>query len=91
MEIDTWIAGYKVRSFPWVDQNKIYFNVQYYAPGQSLSRPPVWDRTVYIKNNASGQRVVRKFTDSLVRHIATMPAGHFDIGVGKRLLFDFAG
>lgn len=72
MEIDKWIGPYKVRSFPWIDGKRIYFNVQYYAPGQSIAKPPAWDKTVYITDNASGWRLVHDFTDSLVNHIACM-------------------
>jgi hypothetical protein len=70
MEIDRWIGGYKVRSFPWIDGKTIYFNVQYYAPGQAISRPPTWDKTVYISDNAAGRRLVSDFTDSLAQHVA---------------------
>ena len=72
MEIDKWIRGYKVRSFPWIDGKRIYFNVQYYIPGQSIEKPPAWDKTVYITDNAAGQRLVNEFTDSLVEHVAKM-------------------
>ena len=72
MEIDKWIAVYKVRAFPWIDGKRIYFNVQYYAPGQSIAKPPAWDKTVYITDNAAGQRLVNEFTHSLVEHVARM-------------------
>lgn len=72
MEIDRWISSYKVRSFPWIDGKRIYFNVQYFAPGQSIEKPPVWDKTVYIINNEAGRRLVHEFTNSLVNHIAGM-------------------
>ena len=72
MEIDDWIEGYKIRSFPWIDGKRIYFNVQYFAPGQSIERPPVFDKTVYITDNAAGQRLLRDFLHSLVVHIASM-------------------
>lgn len=72
MEIDKWIGSYKVRSFPWIDGKRIYFNVQYYIPGQSISKPPIWDKTVYITDNDMGRRLVQEFTDSLVNHIASM-------------------
>jgi hypothetical protein len=68
MEIDKWINGFKVRSFPWIDGKRIYFNVQYYAPGQSIERPPVWDKTVYITDNEAGQRLVYDFTHTLVEY-----------------------
>ncbi len=72
MEIDKWIGPYKIRSFPWIDGKRIYFNVQYYAPGQSIERPPVWGKTVYIHDDAEGRRLVYDFTHSLVEHIAGM-------------------
>lgn len=70
MEIDKWIGTYKVRAFPWIDGKRIYFNVQYYAPGQSVVKPPVWDRSVYIEDNEEGQRLVYEYTHSLTHHIA---------------------
>lgn len=72
MEIDDWIEGYKVRSFPWIDGKRIYFNVQYFAPGQSISQPPVWDKTVYITDNSAGQRILHEFLHTLVVHVAQM-------------------
>jgi hypothetical protein len=72
MELDKWIGSYKVRAFPWIDGQRIYFNVQYYAPGQSVEKPPAWDKTVFITDNNAGRRLVYDFTDSLVNHIACM-------------------
>ena len=73
MNIEKWIAGYKVRAFPWSDGKRIYFNVQYYAPGQSIEKPPVWSKTVFITDDAEGRRLVSEFTHSLTEHIARMP------------------
>lgn len=72
MNIDKWIGPCKARSFPWIDGKRIYFNAQYYAPGQSVEKPPVWDKTVYITDNAAGRRIVYDFTHSLVEHVAKM-------------------
>lgn len=72
MEIDNWVSGYKVRSFPWVDGKRIYFNVQYFAPGQSIERPPVWDKSVFITDNEAGQNLLHDFLDSFVNHVAKM-------------------
>lgn len=72
MELDKWIGSYKIRSFPWVDGKRIYFNVQYYAPGQSVEKPPAWDKTVYITDNIAARRLVYDLTNSLVEHIAGM-------------------
>ena len=72
INIDTWISGYKVRAFNWIDGKRIYINVQYYKPGQSIESSPVWGKTVYIADNDKGQRLVNDFTHSLVEHIAKM-------------------
>ena len=72
MEIDKFVGCYKVRSFPWIDGKRIYFNVQYYLPGQAISKPPAWDKTVYITDNEAGQRLVSDFLDSLTHHVAKM-------------------
>jgi len=72
MEIDGWIGSYKVRAFPWIDGKRIYFNVQCYAPGQSIEKPPICDNTVYITNNDAGQRLVFNFTHSLAENVAKM-------------------
>ena len=72
MTLDKWVNGCKIRSFPWIDGKRIYFNVQYYAPGQSIEKPPVWDKTVYITDNPAGQRLVSELTHSLVEHIISI-------------------
>ena len=72
MDIDRWINGYKVRSFPWTDGKTIYFNVQYFAAGQSIEQPPVFDKTVYITDNEAGRNLVYNFTDSLMEYVANM-------------------
>jgi hypothetical protein len=71
MELDKWIGSYKVRAFDWIDGNLIYVNVQYYKPGQSLSKPPIWDKTVYITDNIKGKRIICEYIDSLVNYIAS--------------------
>lgn len=53
MELDRWIGSYKVRSFPWIDGKRIYFNVRYYAPGQSIEKPPVSTRREEVLNARS--------------------------------------
>jgi len=72
MELDKWINSYKIRSIPWIDGKRIYFNVQYYSSGQSIEKPPVWEKTVYITDNIAGRRLAYDFTDSLVNYIASM-------------------
>jgi hypothetical protein len=70
VEIDAWVDGYKVRSFPWIDGKTIYFNVRCYRPGQSFSQPPVWDKTVYITDDAAGRDMVENLTSSLTAYVA---------------------
>lgn len=72
MEIDKWVGPYKVRAFPWPEGNLIYFNVQYYAPGQSLEKPPALDRTVYINDDSAGRRLVFEFTHTLANYVAEL-------------------
>ena len=73
MEIDTWVDGYKVRVFPWIDGKSIYVNIQYYAPGTSLSPPPAMDKSALIVDNAAGQRLVYEFTSTCAAYIAGLP------------------
>jgi hypothetical protein len=72
MEIDKWIAGCKVRIFPWIDHKHIYVNVRYFRPGQSIQQPPAWDRTVYITDNPNGRRLAYEFTDTLTHYVSTL-------------------
>lgn len=73
MELDKWIGPHKVRAFPWIDGKTIYFNVQYFAPGQSVENPPVWDRSMFVVDNDEGRKAVYEFTRSLVQHISELP------------------
>lgn len=72
MNIDGWFSGYKVRSFPMPGGEKIYFSVSYYAPGQSLCRPPVWEKVAHIIDNEAGRRAVKDFTDTVTQFIARL-------------------
>lgn len=72
MNYDGWIEGYKVQIFPWIDDELIYVNVQYYQGGQSLERPPVWDRTIYLKDDDGGQWLLNNRLHSFINAIANM-------------------
>lgn len=72
MELDTWMGSYKIRAFPWIDGKRIYFNIQYYMPGQSTEKPPAREKTVYITDNANGKNLVFNLTHSLINHIENM-------------------
>ena len=73
MEINDWIEGYKVRSFPWIDGKRIYFNVQYYKHGQSLSQPPAFEKTVYLTDNERGRKLIEERLHSFIIYIARLP------------------
>lgn len=78
MDFEKWVEGYKVRVSPWVDGKTFYINVQYYAPGSSLSQPPAMEKTAYLTDNENGRNMIQNFLSSLVLHIARMeiPDGH---------------
>ena len=77
MEIDKWVSGYKVYSTPLHDGKRIYFHVEYYAPGQSLAQPPVWEKIVYLTNNDAAETLLRERLDSFTNFVARM---HIDAG-----------
>lgn len=86
MDIEDWIEGFKVRIFPWIDGKSIYVNVQYFAPGQSISKPPVWDKTAYIVDDVAGRRFAYEFTHTMVDYVShlTIPLdGHVSIQVAS--------
>ena len=72
MEIDKWINGYKVRAFPWVDGENIYFNVQYYRPGTSVNQPPAFDKSALIADTVDGRRLAYEYTSTCVNYIASL-------------------
>ena len=69
MNLDKWVSGCKVNIFPWIDHKHIYVNVQYFKPGQSLSRPPVWENTVFIVDDDAGRFLAYTNTETLVNAI----------------------
>lgn len=70
MVINKFVGGYKVETFPWVDKELIYFNVQYFKPGQSLSRPPAWDKTVYFIDTDKNRQFIKDFLDSIIEYVS---------------------
>ena len=69
INIDSWVAGYKVRCFDWVDGKSIYMNCQYFAPGSSLSRPPAREKSVLFERTPENEDRIRNYTDSVVRAV----------------------
>lgn len=70
--VDKWFGQYKVRAFLWIDEERIYFNVQYYGSGQSVHQSPIWDKTVYVEDSIYGRRLVEEYTHTLVERVARM-------------------
>lgn len=64
INIDTWISGYKVRAFDWIDGKNIYINIAYYAPGSNLSQPPVREKSFLIPIEESPK--IEKYLHSVV-------------------------
>lgn len=85
MEINTWINGCKVRGFDWIDGKRYYLNVQYFFPGSSIEKPPVWDKSIYITKNENGMDVVRNYLSSLVNYICGL-----DMEPGKEVTLTFS-
>ena len=77
MNFEEWICGCLVTVFPWIDGKHIYYNVQHFAPGSSLSQPPQVDKTVYITDDEAGRRMIREYPESLVNFVLglTIPDG----------------
>lgn len=82
MNLDKWIGPYKIMAFPWIDGKRIYFNVQEYRSGQSMSAPPLSDKTVYITDNDEGRRLLRDFTHSMAQYVSNMKmADHTEVTI----------
>ena len=72
MKIDKWIGNCKVTGFPWIDKERYYINVQYFKNGQSIEKPPVWDKSVYITMNEKYLTIIKSYLDSLVNYISRL-------------------
>jgi len=75
-ELDTWIGPCKVRAIPWIDGEHIYVNVQCFSPGQSIERPPVWDKSVLVTDDTAGRELVFQFTHTLINYIEQINVSH---------------
>lgn len=47
-------------------------NVQYFAPGQSMERPPVWDKTIYVTDDKAGRNFVFVNTHMLADFVSNL-------------------
>lgn len=82
--LNGWFDGCKVRAFPWIDHETIFFHVEYYAPGSSMSKPK-WEKTVYIKDNKTNRGIINSLPNTLVSAIRRMK-----IEEDKKYVLDFS-
>lgn len=75
MYFEGFIDGYLVHTEEWYD-GRIYFNVRYFRPGQSINQPPIFDKSVYITDNDKGRYMVQNFKSSLANYVARMDIKH---------------
>ena len=65
MEIDKWVAGYKVRAFDWIDGEHIYMNIAQYAPGASVEKAPAYEKSFLLQK--SDEKMIQDRLDSVVQ------------------------
>lgn len=70
MNIERWINRYKVTAIDWYDGENIYFEIEYYRPGQSLGKSPIWSKSFLIPN-CEEQKIHDHF-DSVAVNLATI-------------------
>lgn len=66
INIDTWEAGCKVRAFDWIDGKSIYLHIEYFAPGQSLSKPPAREKSVLLGKSEETEYRLKNYLNSIV-------------------------
>ena len=71
MNIDTWINGYKVRAFPWIDGKTIFFNVQTFRPGARINDPET-DKSVLIADDDNARHVLSAYLNTLASAVNQM-------------------
>ena len=71
MYFEGFVDGYLVHIEEWYD-GKIYFNVRYFKSGQSMSQPPIFDKSIYITNNDKGRFIVENYKSTLANYVARM-------------------
>lgn len=69
--IEKWLENAKIEIFESPDSEWLHVTISQYSGGQSIERPPLWERTVYIKKNTEGRDFVFEYTDSLLHYVAS--------------------
>lgn len=65
--INTWEAGCKVTIFDWIDGKSIYLHLEYFVPGQSLSKPAK-EKSVLLEKSEETEYRLRNYLNSIVNH-----------------------
>ena len=68
MDIDTWVGNCKVRVME-LDDSSYFLHLQYYNSGQSLVKPPSWERTYFIKKTENAEWFIKNRLNSIVSHL----------------------
>lgn len=76
INIDTWVAGYKVQISDWIDGKSIYLNICYYRPGSSLSQPPAVNRSFLLPLDM--EQTLRNYLHSVVVGLMEAPSSPDD-------------
>ena len=69
--IEKWIENAKIEIFEIPDSEWLCVTISQYSGGQSIEKPPLWERTVYIKKDAEGKRFVFEYTNTLLHYVAS--------------------
>lgn len=67
-DIRKWEAGCRVTAFDWIDGKSIYLHMEYFAPGQSLSRAPAKEKSVLLEKSEETEYRLRNYLNSIVNH-----------------------
>lgn len=97
--VDTskYVGPYAVRIIDWVDGKTIYMNMTYHVPGQRLSDPPRYDRSVLIAKTTYNEWFLTEFLNSVVFALMEMPEENFEhyrkrrSEEGKECIISFEG
>ena len=68
MTIERWISGIKATATDWYDKRNLYFEVECYRPGQSMSQPPAWSKAFLLP--IENWPTVQNFFDSVTNALA---------------------
>lgn len=68
INIERWIGSMKVTVQDWYDDKSIYFCIEAYQPGQSISKGPAWSKSFLLP--WSMEQTIRDYFSSVVDGLA---------------------